>query len=86
MFIKTSVSVGPTLQNIEVEIANAKNSNYKIINAIIVPLICIPISEQCVSAAKNQYDHLKYLKARMHCEIFLTENFKKYISGVYHET
>ena len=82
MFVKTSASVEPTLQNIEVEIANAKNSNYKIINA----LICIPISEQCVSAAKNQYDHLKYLKARMHCEIFLTENFKKYISGVYHET
>ena len=82
MFIKTSASVEPTLQNIEVEIANAKNSNYKIINA----LISIPISEQCVNAAKNQYDHLKYLKARMHCEIFLTENFKKYISGAYHET
>ena len=79
MFIKTFASAEPTLQNlevVEVKIANAKNSNYKIINALIIPLICIPISEQCVSATKNQYDHLKYPKARMHCEIFLTGNLK----------
>ena len=65
MFIKTFASSEPTLQNlevVEVKIANVENSSYKIINALVVPLICNPLSDQCVSIAKNQYDHLKYLK------------------------
>ena len=44
------------------KIENVENSNYKIINALVVPLIYTPLSKQCVSIAKNQYDHLKYLK------------------------
>ena len=65
MFIKTFASSEPTLQNlevVEVKIANVENSSYKIINTLVVPLICNPLSDQCVSIAKNQYDHLKYLK------------------------
>ena len=65
MFIKTFASSEPTLQNlevVEVKIANVENSSYKIINTFVVPLICNPLSDQCVSIAKNQYDHLKYLK------------------------
>ena len=42
--------------------ANVENSNYKVINALVVPSICTPLSQQCVSIARNQYDHLKYLK------------------------
>ena len=64
-FIKTFASSEPTLQNlevVEVKIANVENSSYKIINTLVVPLICNPLSDQCVSIAKNQYDHLKYLK------------------------
>ena len=44
------------------KIANVENSNYKIINALVVPLICIPLSKQCVNIARNQYDQLKYHK------------------------
>ena len=52
-----------TLEVAEVKkTANFENSNYKIINVLVVPLICMPLSAQCVSIAKNQYDHLKYLK------------------------
>ena len=47
---------------VEVKIVNVENSSYKIINTLVVPLICNPLSDQCVSIAKNQYDHLKYLK------------------------
>ena len=50
------------LEVVEVKKANVENSDHKIINALAVPLICTPLSEQCVSIAKNQYDHLKYLK------------------------
>ena len=50
------------LEVVEVKIANVENSSYKIINTLVVPLICNPLSDQCVSIAKNQYDHLKYLK------------------------
>ena len=32
------------------------------INALVVPSICTPLPQQFVSIAKNQYDHLKYLK------------------------
>ena len=63
-FIKTFASTEPTLQNlevVEVKIANVENLNYEIINALVVPLICTLLSEQCVSIAKNQYVHLKYL-------------------------
>ena len=42
--------------------ANVENSNYKVINALVVCSICSPLSQQCVSIARNQYDHLKYLK------------------------
>ena len=50
------------LEVVEVKKANVENSDHKIINALAVPLICTSLSEQCVSIAKNQYDHLKYLK------------------------
>ena len=39
MFVKTFASSEPTLQNlrvVEVKIANVENSNYKIINALVV--------------------------------------------------
>ena len=65
MFIKTFASLEPTLQDlevVEVKVANVENSNYKIINTLVVPLICTPLSEQCVSIAENKYDPLKYLK------------------------
>ena len=47
IFIKTFTSSESTLQNLEVEvkIANVENSNYKIINASVVPLICMPLSK-----------------------------------------
>ena len=64
MFIKTFASLESTLQNlevVEVKIANVKNSDYKIINTLVVPLTSTPLSEQCVSIAKNQYDHLEIL-------------------------
>ena len=65
VFIKRFASSEPTFQNlevVEVKIANVENSSYKIISTLVVPLICNPLSDQCVSIAKNQYDHLKYLK------------------------
>ena len=65
MFIKTFASSKPTLQNlevVEVEIGDVENLSYKIINTLVVPLVCNPLSDQCVSISENQYDHLKYLK------------------------
>ena len=44
MFIKTFASSEPTLQNlevVEVKIANVENSSHKIINVLVVPLICM---------------------------------------------
>ena len=64
MFIKTFASSEPTLQNIEVvevKIDDVENSSFKIINTLVVPLICTPLSDQCGSIPKNQFD-LKYLK------------------------
>ena len=63
--MKTFASSEPTLQNLEVaevKIANVENSSFKIIITLAVPLICNPLSDQCVRIEKNQYDHLKYLK------------------------
>ena len=48
MFIKTFASSEPTLQNlevVEVKIANVENSSYKIINTLVVPLICNLLSD-----------------------------------------
>ena len=64
MFIKTFASSEPTLQNlkvVEVKIANVEKSTYILINTLVV-LTCTSLSDQFVSIAKNQYDHLKYLK------------------------
>ena len=68
MFVKTSPE--PTLQNVEVvevKIADVENSFYKIINTLTVPLICTPLSDQCVSTGKNQF-HLKYFKLSCSCD------------------
>ena len=68
IFIKTFVSSEPTLQNLEVveiKIVNDENSIDKIINALVVALICTQLSKQCVNTAKNQYDHLKYIKLKL---------------------
>ena len=65
MLIKTLASSEPTLQNlrvVEVKIAKVENTNYKIINALVVRLIVSPLSQQCVCIAKNKNDHLKYLR------------------------
>ena len=34
----------------------------KLLTPLLYPLISTPLSEECVSIAKNQYDYLKYLK------------------------
>ena len=63
MLIKTLASSEPTLQNlrvVEVKIAKVENTNYKIINALVVRLIVSPLSQQCVCIAKNKNDHLKF--------------------------
>ena len=93
IFIKTFVSSEPTFQNLEVveiKIANVENSNDKIINALVVALICTSLSGQCVSTAKSQYDHLKYLKlsnssgSKFNCnaDILIGANYYRYfVSG-----
>ena len=48
-------------QVVEVKIADVENSSFKILNTLVVPLICTPLSDQCGSIPKNQFD-LKYLK------------------------
>ena len=63
IFIKKKYCrVDLTYNTTKVKTANAENSSNKFINTLVVPLICNPLSDQCVSIAKNQYDNLKYLK------------------------
>ena len=64
MFIKTCVirTHLAKLRSSEVKILNVETSSYKIINTLVIPLICTPLFDLGVSIAKNQYDHLKYLK------------------------
>ena len=92
IFIKTFASSELTLQNLEVaevKTANVENSNYKI-NVLVVPLICMPLSAQCVSIAKNQYGHLKYLKlsdssdSKFNCNVDIligADYFWEFVSG-----
>ena len=43
---------------IQVKIRSCSSSNFKIIEVIVVPTICSPLSGQFIELAKNQYTHL----------------------------
>ena len=69
---------------VEVKLANVENSNYNIINALFVPLIRAPLSEQCVCIAKNPDDHLKYLKLSDSCDSKFNCNVEILIGADYY--
>ena len=41
---------------------SCSSSNFKIIEAIVVPTICSPLSRQFTKLAKNQYTHLNNIQ------------------------
>ena len=47
---------------VQLKIQPCSSSNFKIIEAIVVPIICSPLSGQFTELAKNQYTHLNNIQ------------------------
>ena len=47
---------------VQLKIQPCSSSNFKIIEAIVVPTICSPLSGQFTALAKNQYTHLNNIQ------------------------
>ena len=63
--IKVFGSTKTNLENLYVvllKIQSCSSSNFKIIEAIVVPTICSPLSGQFTELAKNQYTHLNNIQ------------------------